>query len=141
MRILALDVGTKRIGIAISDELLITAQGLESIERTSLDRDLKRINDLIKGYSVIEVVAGLPINMNGSHSAKTREVVEFLDSLMRVIKVPLKTWDERLTSVQAEKAMLEADLTRRRRRALSDRVAAQLILQSYLDSRKARSDA
>ncbi len=141
MRILALDVGTKRIGIAISDELLITAQGLESIERASLDRDLERINDLIKGYSVIEVVAGLPINMNGSHSAKTKEVVEFLDSLMRVIKVPLKTWDERLTSVQAEKAMLEADLTRRRRRALSDRVAAQLILQSYLDYRKARSDA
>lgn len=136
MRILGLDIGTKRIGAAISDELLITAQGLDSIERKTLESDTARINDLAKEYAVSEIIAGLPLNMDGTHSAKTKEVIAFLDHLLGIIKLPIKTWDERLTSVQAEKVLLEADTSRKRRKRLSDRLAAQIILQSYLDSRK-----
>lgn len=136
MRILGLDVGTKRIGVALSDELLITAQGLDSIYRKDLRTDLGLINKVVAENSVSEIVAGLPISMNGSHSAKTKEVMEFLEELSRVVTVPVKTWDERLTSVQAERAMLEADISRSKRKKLSDKIAAQLILQSYLDSKK-----
>ena len=136
MRILGLDVGTKRIGVALSDELLITAQGLDSIYRKDLKVDLEFIDKLITENSVSEVVAGLPLNMDGSYSAKTKEVIEFLDNLSKAISVPVKMWDERLTSVQADRAMLEADMSRAKRRRLSDKVAAQLILQSYLDSKK-----
>ena len=131
-----MDVGTKRIGIAVSDEMLLTAQGLETLQRKTRDKDLCEIRSLLKEYSVCELVAGLPLNMDGSYSAKTKEVIEFLDGLSKGIDVPIKMWDERLTSVQAERAMLEADLSRAKRRRLSDRLAAQIILQSYLDSRK-----
>ena len=136
MRILGLDVGSKRIGLALSDELLLTAQGLQSLERKDLEADLKAIADLITANGVVEVVAGLPLNMNGTESKQTKEVREFIVDLTEAVSVPVKAWDERLTSVQAERAMLEADLSRAKRRKLSDKVAAQLILQSYLDARK-----
>ena len=136
MRIMGLDVGTKRIGVAMSDELLLTAQGADSIERRLLDKDLEKIKDLVTANDVAEVIVGLPLNMNGSYSAKTKEVVEFADSLKGAVKVPVRTWDERLTSVQAQRALLEADTSRSRRKRLADKLAAQFILQSYLDSRK-----
>jgi putative Holliday junction resolvase len=115
---------------------LITAQGLDSIYRKDLKYDLDAISELIKRHGVTEVVVGLPLNMNGSYSAKTKEVIEFLDMLSKTISVPTKTWDERLTTVQAQKALLEADTSRAKRKHLADKLAAQLILQSYLDSRK-----
>lgn len=136
MRILGLDMGTKRIGVAISDELLLTAQGADTIERKNLKSDLDRIGSLVKENNVSEVVVGLPINMDGSYSAKTKEVIEFLDKLLESVDVPIKTWDERLTSVQAERTLLEADMSRAKRKRLSDKLAAQLILQSYLDSKR-----
>lgn len=136
MRILALDVGTKRIGVAMSDELLITAQGGQTIYRKNLPSDLDEIKKLITENNVSEVVVGLPLNMNGSYSAKTKEVVEFMDTLSKAVGVPIKTWDERLTTVQAERTLLEADLSRMKRRRVIDKLAAQVILQSYLDSRK-----
>jgi len=136
MRILGLDFGTKRIGVAISDELLITAQGLQTIERRALDADLDKIRNVIKENGVSEVVVGLPLNMNGTYSAKTKEVVQFMDSLSKAIDIPVKTWDERLTTMQAERALLEADVSRAKRRKVADKLAAQIILQSYLDSRK-----
>ncbi|MFA5146390.1 MAG: Holliday junction resolvase RuvX [Candidatus Omnitrophota bacterium] len=136
MRIMALDVGTRRIGVALSDELLITAQGAETIERKEPDRDMALIKDFASKNSVGEIVVGLPLNMNGSYSAKTKEVVQFMDGLSRSVGLPITTWDERLTTVQAERAMLEADLSRAKRRRRADKVAAQIILQSYLDSRK-----
>lgn len=134
MRILGLDVGTKRIGVALSDPLSLTAQGLETIQRTNPAADLAMIRAVVAANDVGEIVAGLPINMDGTHSAQTKEVVAFLDGLARAVDVPIKTWDERLTSIQAERAMLEADLSRAKRKRLSDKVAAQLILQSYLDA-------
>jgi len=136
VRILALDVGTKRIGVALSDELLITAQGQATIERRSLEHDLAEIKRIIIENGVEEAVVGLPLNMNGSYSAKTKEVVEFMDSLTKAVDIPVKTWDERLTTVQAERALLEADMSRAKRKKVIDKLAAQIILQSYLDSRK-----
>jgi len=135
VRIMGIDYGTRRIGIAISDELLITAQGADSIERKDLRSDFAKINGLVNENGVSEIVVGLPLNMDGTYSAKTKEVVEFLDRLAKTVNVPVKTWDERLTSVQAERSMLEGDLSRAKRRKLIDKLAAQFILQSYLDSR------
>jgi len=135
MRILALDFGTKRIGVAMSDELLLTAQGSQTIYRSEPAKDLELIANLVKENGVSEVIVGLPLSMDGSYSAKTREVVEFADSLSKVIDVPIKTWDERLTTVVAERALLEADMSRAKRKKLTDKLAAQVILQGYLDSR------
>ena len=136
MRILGLDFGTKRIGVAMSDELLLTAQGLDTIQRKELKVDLALIKGLVDSNGVGEVIVGLPLNMNGTYSEKTREAVAFMGELEKVISVPVKTWDERLTSMQADRAMLEGDMSRAKRKKLSDRLAAQIILQSYLDSRK-----
>ncbi len=136
MRILGLDYGTKRIGVAMSDELLLTAQGLDTIQRKELKCDLTLIKGIVDSNGVSEVVVGLPLNMNGTYSEKTREAVSFADELIKTISVPVKTWDERLTSMQADRAMLEGDMSRAKRRKLSDKLAAQIILQSYLDSRK-----
>ena len=138
MRILGLDVGTKRIGVAMSDELLITAQGMQTLQRRALQGDLSEIKGMIENKCVGEGVVGLPLNMDGSYSAKTKEVVEFMDSLLKFVNVPVRTWDERLTTVQAERALLEADMSRAKRKRLTDKLAAQIILQSYLDSKKKR---
>ena len=132
MRILGLDIGSKRIGIAISDELGITAQPLETIKAG----DLRKVVDLIKEYKVEELVVGLPLNMNGSEGPKAREVISLAGSLKEKISVPLKMWDERLTTMAVEKELIRADVSRQRRRRSIDKLAAQLILQSYLDSKK-----
>lgn len=136
MRLLGLDIGTKRIGVAISDMLLITAQGLDTIERKDLKADMDRIKKLVEENSVTEIVAGLPLNMNGTYSEKTREVVAFIENIRSAVSVPVKTWDERLTSMQAERIMLESDMSRQKRKKLSDKIAAQIILQSYMGSIK-----
>ncbi len=140
MKVMGLDIGTKRIGVAISDELLITAQGMESIMASEPARDIGKIAEIAAKNGVEEIIVGLPLNMNGTESKKTKEVIAFMEKLRASVKIPVRTWDERLTSVQADRAMLEADLSRRRRRELSDRIAAQLILQGYLDSKKPKGD-
>jgi putative holliday junction resolvase len=136
MKILGIDFGTKRIGIALSDGLLITAQGQESIMSKSLADDIAKINQLVAENGVTEIVVGLPISMNGTYSQKTKETLVFVENLSKAVSVPVKTWDERLTSLQAERVLLEADMSRQKRKILSDKIAAQLILQSYLDCRK-----
>ena len=136
MRIMSLDLGTKRIGMAISDELFFTAQGADTIYRSSLDRDLAAIKKAIDENGVCEVVVGLPINMDGTQGQKSKETLVFIDELKKVTGVTIKTWDERLTTVQAERVLLEADVSRAKRRKSIDKLAAQIILQSYLDSRK-----
>ena len=133
---MALDVGTKRIGVAMSDELFLTAQGGDTIYRNAPDADMEKIKKLAEENNVGEIVIGLPISMNGTHSPKTKEVLDFTEKLAKVTSIPLKTWDERLTTVQAERALLEADVSRAKRRLAIDKLAAQIILQSYLDSRK-----
>lgn len=137
MRIMGLDFGSKRMGVALSDELFITAQGADTIYREGdLKQDLATIAALIKENDVIEIVVGLPISMDGGHSQKTKEAAEFADMLTKSVPIPVKTWDERLTTVQADRAMMDAGINSFKRRQLADKVAAQLILQSYLDSRK-----
>jgi putative holliday junction resolvase len=136
MRIMALDIGTKRIGVAVSDELFMTAQGRETIYRSSSDADMAKIKKIVNEDGVSEIVAGLPINMNGSHGPKVKETMDFVEKLSKVVTVPIKTWDERLTTVQAERTLLEADVSRAKRKLSIDKLAAQIILQSYLDSRK-----
>jgi RNAse H-fold protein YqgF len=136
VRILALDFGSVRIGVAVSDGLLITAQGLETIQRKDLTKDIETIKGVIKEYGVVEVVVGLPISMNGTHSAKTKETLEFVEKLSQAIGVPVRTYDERLTTMQAERILIDADVSRWKRKGLKDMLAAQLILQAYLASRK-----
>lgn len=133
MRIMALDVGTKRIGVALSDPLRITAQGLQTFHRTALAKDIKGLWDLIRTYEVSELVVGLPKNMDGSIGFKAQEVQEFVDQL--TINEDIKvTWvDERLTTVSAERTLLEADVSRAKRKNVIDMLAATIILQSYLD--------
>ena len=136
MRIMALDVGTKRIGVAMSDELFLTAQGADTIYRNSLDADLGKIKKIAEENGVGEIVVGLPINMNGTYGPKAKEVLEFMSNLTKLTTIPIKTWDERLTTAQAQRTLIEADLSRAKRKHSIDKLAAQIILQSYLDSRK-----
>jgi putative holliday junction resolvase len=135
MRILALDVGEKTIGVAASDELLLTAQGLEVIRRTSPDRDFDRLRTIVTEYEVGTVIVGLARNMNGSIGSRGEACQQFAAQLAaRLPVVTVKLWDERLSTVAAEKALIAADVSRSKRRQVIDKMAAVFILQGYLDS-------
>lgn len=134
MRILALDVGEKNIGLAISDELGWTAQGLPNIKVQSRDKSITSILDVAGERKVTEIVVGMPVNLNGTAGKKAKEIADFVHDLKKRTRLPIKVWDERLSSMQAEKLMLEADLSRKKRKKRIDMLSAQLILQSYLDA-------
>ncbi|BCV25186.1 Holliday junction resolvase RuvX [Gelria sp. Kuro-4] len=136
MRVMGLDVGTATIGVAVSDELGYTAQGVEVIRRTGLKTDLERLGELARAYQVESVVVGIPRNMNGTYGPAAEEVRRFAQEIKKRLGLPLYEEDERLTTVAAERALLEADLSRRRRRQVVDQVAAVLILQSFLQRRR-----
>jgi putative pre-16S rRNA nuclease len=135
MRIAALDVGEVRVGVAVSDELGITAQGITVVRRVGGKRDLVAIAEALAPYTPERLVVGLPLNMNGSEGPQATRVRTFADAVAKHLGLPLEFWDERLTSVAAERVLLEADLSRRRRREVIDKVAAVLILQGFLDRR------
>lgn len=136
MRILGLDVGDKTIGVAISDPLGITAQGLEVIRRSdSNDKDFNRLKELVESREVAKVVVGLPRNMNGSMGPRAEKVLLFVQSLKKYLDLPVETWDERLSTVEAERLLITADMSRGKRRKIIDKMAATIILQGYLDSR------
>lgn len=134
MRILGLDIGDRTIGVAISDPLGYTAQGVTTIRRKNEDKDIEELAKLCKEYNVETIVSGLPKNMNGTVGPQSEKVLAFCEILKRKIDIPVKMWDERLTTVAAEKAMLEADLSRAKRKKIIDKMAATYILQGYLDS-------
>ena len=136
MRILALDMGEKRIGVAVSDALGITANPRESIIYKSDQDTIDSIINIVKEEQIGEIVVGLPLNINGSQSNFTKKVLGFAEELKKKTDVPVKTWDERLTSMQGERILLEADLSRKKRRQVIDKLAAQLILQNYLNFKK-----
>ena len=136
MRIMGLDIGTRTIGIALSDPFGWTAQGLEVIRRKRLEDELKRLLQIISEYEVEKIVAGLPKNMNGTMGPQADQVLEFLEQLKSVVTVPIVTWDERLSTVAAEKALVAADVSRSKRKKVIDKMAAVFILQGYLDSIK-----
>jgi putative Holliday junction resolvase len=135
MKVIALDVGEKKIGIAISDALRITAQPRETLFRKNKKADLERIKDIVHEEGATKIVIGLPLNMNGTAGARAEAVYNFVEELKKELKVSVQVWDERLSTLQANRILLEADMSRRKRKKLDDRIAAQLILQSYLDSR------
>lgn len=139
MRIMGLDFGSKTVGVAISDPLLLTAQGIEIIERkeeNKLRKTLARIEELIVEYGVEEIVLGLPKNMNDTLGVRAELTMEFKEKLERRTGLPVTMWDERLTTVAADKAMIEAGIRREHRKEHVDKIAACFILQGYLDYRK-----
>ncbi len=133
MRILGLDIGSKTIGVAISDPLGWTAQGITTIRRTKKENDLEEVKKICKEYSVETIVIGLPKNMNGSIGESGERVLEFSNQIEEYTGLKVEMWDERLTTVAAHKAMLEADLSRNKRKKIVDKIAATYILQGYLD--------
>lgn len=139
MRIMGLDFGAKTVGVAISDPLFITAQGIEIIRRkeeNKLRRTFARIEELIEEYQVEEIVLGLPKNMNDTLGPRVEITLAFKDKLERRTGLPVHTWDERLTTVAADKAMIEAGIRRENRGEYVDKIAAVLILQGFLDCRR-----
>ena len=138
MRIMGLDFGSKTVGVAVSDSLLMTAQGVEIIRRkeeNKLRQTLARIEELIVEYEVGEIVLGLPKNMNATEGIRVELTLEFKDKLERRTGLPVHMWDERLTTVAADKTMMEAGIRRANRKEYVDMIAASLILQGYLDRR------
>lgn len=138
MRIMGLDFGSKTVGVAVSDSLLLTAQGLEIIRRkeeNKLRQTLARIEEIIVEYEVEEIVLGLPKNMNATEGIRVELTNEFKEKLERRTGLPVTMWDERLTTVAADKAMMEAGIRRENRKDYVDMIAATLILQGYLDYR------
>lgn len=133
MRIMSLDVGSRTIGIACSDALLMTAQGIETIRRTSLEKDFNRLQELIAEYEVHELVVGMPKNMNGTKGERAEKTEEFVEKMKKVIDLPVTYWDERLSTVMAERQLIAADVSRKKRKSVIDKMAAVVILQGYLD--------
>jgi putative Holliday junction resolvase len=135
-KLLGLDIGERNIGIAISDGLGITAQPLTTIRRKNANSDIEAIKKIIEEHQAKEIVVGLPKNMDGSIGTQAQKAILFADKLRQCLDIRIILRDERLTTVIAEKTMLEGDLSRRKRKKRIDKIAAQLILQNYLDSKK-----
>ncbi len=137
MRVMACDYGSKTIGIAVSDPFGWTAQGVEIIHRkqeNELKASIERIKALIEEYSVETIVVGLPKNMNNTLGERVEKTMEFIEALKKQISLPVVTWDERLSTVGAERVLLEADLSRAKRKKVIDKMAAAYFLQGYLDA-------
>ena len=138
-RILALDFGLRNIGLAVSDELGLTAQGLETLSRSNKRRDLDHLRRIIQKYGVREIVMGLPLQMSGDEGIQAEKVRAFAEELRRRFRLPVHFYDERLTSVEANRVLRETAMSIRRRAEAVDQLAAVLILQSFLESRKVRA--
>ncbi len=136
-RILALDVGTRRIGVAVSDALGITAQGLETIQRKNKKTDLAALRAVVEEYQVAEIVVGFPLRMSGEEGAMSEKMTEFAELLRKHFTAPVHLWDERLTSAEANRILRSTDMSIEKRAGAVDRMAAVLILQSFLAARQA----
>lgn len=136
MRIMGLDVGEKRIGIALSDPMGWTAQPHSVRQRKNLKQDFEHLKEICRENEVKKIVVGFPRNMNGTIGPKAKEIEKFARDLNEYIKLPMEFWDERLSSKSAERTLLEADLSRRKRKMLIDKLAAATILQAYLDRKR-----
>jgi putative Holliday junction resolvase len=139
MRVMALDVGDKTIGVAISDALLLTAQGRPTIKRKDLESDVATLGRLVQENEVHEIVVGQPLHMDGKESRQSQKVARFTGELQKKMDIPIVFWDERLTSFAAEQHLEEMGLNWRKRREHTDKIAAMIILQNYLDSRPGRN--
>ncbi len=135
MRIMALDIGDRTIGVACSDEGQVLASPVETIKRRGPKADSMRVGALVKERGVSRVIAGLPLTLRGDLGPQSAKVLEFVETLKRRLQVPVEMWDERLSTREAERTLIEADLSRARRKQVIDQMAAVLILQTYLDAR------
>jgi putative Holliday junction resolvase len=135
---MGLDYGDKTIGVALSDELGWTAQGLEVIHRAKPGADVERLVTLVQTYGVTEIVVGLPKNMNNTIGPRGELAIAFSKELEERAGIPVRLWDERLTTVAATRTLLEADVSRKKRKQVIDKMAAQLILQGYMDANMKR---
>jgi len=134
---MGLDVGDKNIGVALSDAMGWTAQGLKVIPRNEdVEVDIEVLREMASRYGVRKLVVGLPRNMDGSLGAQGNKILRFVEEIKKRLNLPVELWDERLTTVAAEKVLLQADLSRARRRQVIDKIAAAIILQGYLDANK-----
>ena len=139
MRVMALDVGEKKIGVAISDALLLTAQPRPTLHRKNLKSDIFILGRLAEENEVHEIVVGYPLHMSGKQSLQSEKVAKFAEELRKSLQIPVVFWDERLTSFAAEQHLEEMGLKWRQRRVHIDKIAAMMILQSYLDSRSSEN--
>jgi putative Holliday junction resolvase len=139
MRVMALDVGDKTIGVAVSDALLLTAQGRSTIHRKNLQNDIQILRRLVDENEVHQIVVGQPLHMDGKESRQSQKVRLFAAELQKHLNIPIIFWDERLTSFAAEQHLEEMGLNWRERRKHVDKVAAMIILQNYLDSRSGQT--
>lgn len=137
-RTLALDVGTRRIGLAVTDPLDITAQGLETLERTNRNADLSHLEEIIRKYEVTEIVVGHPLRMSGATGTQSDKIEVFAEMLRKRFQLPVHLWDERLTSAEANRILNQEGMTRIDRKGVVDQIAAGLILQSFMAARAAR---
>jgi putative Holliday junction resolvase len=137
-RVLALDVGSKRIGVAITDPLGITAQGLDTIQRKNKRRDLEALRQVLKRYEVQEIVVGLPLRLSGAEGTQSEKMRRFADDLQAHFGVTVHLWDERWTSTEANRLLRETDLSIKKRGQAVDRMAAILILQSWMEAHALR---
>jgi len=134
-RIMALDVGSKRIGVAVSDPLGITAQGLDTIQRQNKRRDLEALGQVLAKYDVREIVVGLPLRLSGAEGIQAERMHVFADELRKRLQLPVHLWDERLTSAEANRLLRETEMSIKRRGQVVDQMAAVLILQSWMEHR------
>lgn len=135
-RVLGLDVGDKRIGVAVSDAFGWTAQAVKVLNRGTIDEDLAALREIIEYYGVDELVVGLPKNMDGSLGDRATQTTLYSEHLGEALGLPITLWDERLSTVAATRTLLEADLSRRKRKQVVDKLAAVIILQGYLDLKR-----
>lgn len=136
---MGLDVGSRRIGIAISDPLGITAQGLETLQRQNKKEDYRKLAMLIEQYQVSEIVVGYPLRMSGAEGTQAEKMQAFAEELRKRFKIPVHLWDERLTSAEANRILRESEMSIKRRGEAVDRMAAILILQSWMEARAIQS--
>lgn len=137
-KLLGLDYGDRRIGVATSDVFGWTAQALETIDRRGAGNEFERIRELVAEHEIGEIVVGLPKNMNGSVGPRGEICIEFADKLREQFDMPVHLWDERLTTVSAERVLIEGDVSRKKRKGIVDKMAAALILQNFLDANSKR---
>jgi len=131
-------MGSKTIGVALSDETGLIASGMKTIHRQTTEEDLEALADLVWRFNVGKVVVGLPINMTGTLGLEAKKVLQFVEEMRAALSVSVTTWDERLSTVQARRVLVEAGLSRKKRKKVIDKTAATLILQSYLDAERIR---
>jgi putative Holliday junction resolvase len=140
VRIMGLDIGSHTIGVAISDELRITAQGLKTIRRRSKEEDFEEIIGIIDQFNIGKIVVGLPKNMNGTLGKQAEMVLQWIKAIREKVDLPIVTWDERFSTVEASRVLLEADLSRRKRKKAIDKLAAVIILQGYIEKDRNQND-